>query len=139
MFEVKLLTTEATIPTRASDQAAGYDLFSAYDYTLNGHSKVLVKTDIAVKIPDFHYGRIAPRSSLAWKNSIDVGAGVIDSDYRGNIGVILFNHCPEIYSIKKGERIAQLILTRISTPEIVKVDYLSDTSRGEGGFGSTGK
>lgn len=81
----------------------------------------------------------APRSSLAWKHSIDVGAGVIDSDYRGNVGVILFNFSDEAFQINTKDRIAQLIIEKISTPEIQQVDELPQTIRGEGGFGSTGK
>ena len=81
---------------------------------------------------------MAPRSGLAWKNSIDVGAGVIDEDYRGNVGVILFNHSDEEFKIASGDRVAQLILERISTPEVVEVEDLDETERNAGGFGSTG-
>lgn len=97
-----------------------------------------MKTDIQIEVPEGHYGRVAPRSGLAWKNSIDVGAGVIDEDYRGNVGVILFNFSDVNFEIKKGDRIAQLICERISYPTVVEVDTLSETARGEGGFGSTG-
>lgn len=89
-------------------------------------------------MPEGTYGRVAPRSGLAWKNFIDVGAGVIDQDYRGNVGVILFNHSDTPFEIKKGDRIAQLILERIVHPVVVEADTLSDTDRGAGGFGSTG-
>eukprot|EP00339_Tiarina_fusa_P004578 CAMPEP_0117047582 /NCGR_PEP_ID=MMETSP0472-20121206/32881_1 /TAXON_ID=693140 ORGANISM="Tiarina fusus, Strain LIS" /NCGR_SAMPLE_ID=MMETSP0472 /ASSEMBLY_ACC=CAM_ASM_000603 /LENGTH=111 /DNA_ID=CAMNT_0004760333 /DNA_START=40 /DNA_END=372 /DNA_ORIENTATION=- len=109
------------------------------DTTIPPKGKALVKTDIAIAIPSGHYGRIAPRSSLAWKHSIDVGAGVIDSDYRGNIGVILFNLGDEPFTVKTHDRIAQLIIEKISTPAVVQVDELDDTERGEGGYGSTGK
>lgn len=84
------------------------------------------------------YGRIAPRSGLAWKNHIDVGAGVIDEDYRGNIGVVLFNHSNEDFKVIKGDRIAQLICQRIEYPVLQEVTNLDNTSRGAGGFGSTG-
>mmetsp|Transcript_6357 Transcript_6357/g.14900 ORF Transcript_6357/g.14900 Transcript_6357/m.14900 type:complete len:160 (-) Transcript_6357:136-615(-) len=80
----------------------------------------------------------APRSGLAWKNFIDTGAGVIDADYRGNVGVILFNHSEDDFQVKVGDRVAQLVLERIYTPEVKEVDSLEDTARGEGGFGSTG-
>jgi dUTP pyrophosphatase len=89
-------------------------------------------------IPSEYYGRIAPRSSLAWKNHIDVGAGVIDEDYRGPIGVVLFNHSSEEFKITQGDRIAQLIITKIITPDVIVVEDLDDTVRGIGGFGSTG-
>ena len=94
-LRVKKLSEHATIPVRASARAAGYDLFAAYDTSIDAHGKALVKTDISLAIPNGHYGRIAPRSSLAWKNHIDVGAGVIDEDYRGPLGVVLFNHANE--------------------------------------------
>ena len=81
---------------------------------------------------------LAPRSGLAWKNSIDVGAGVVDYDYRGNVGVILFNLGDADFSVKTGDRVAQLILERISMAGVEERDQLEETSRGEGGFGSTG-
>ena len=81
---------------------------------------------------------MAPRSGLAVKNGIDTGAGVIDADYRGNVGVVLFNHDKADFVVKAGDRVAQLILEQISTPEITEVDDLDDTTRGAGGYGSTG-
>lgn len=81
---------------------------------------------------------MAPRSGLAWKNSIDVGAGVIDEDYRGNIGVVLFNLSDVDFNVTRGDRIAQLLLEKIITPEVVEVEELIETERGDGGFGSTG-
>lgn len=81
----------------------------------------------------------APRSGLALKNFIDVGAGVIDSDYRGPLGVLLFNFSDEPFQVRIGDRIAQLIIERISTPEVAIVDELPTTDRGAGGFGSTGQ
>jgi deoxyuridine 5''-triphosphate nucleotidohydrolase (dut) len=84
------------------------------------------------------YGRIAPRSGLAWKNHIDVGAGVIDEDYRGNVGVVLFNHSDQDFKVNKGDRIAQLICQRIEYPVLQEVTNLNNTERGAGGFGSTG-
>lgn len=102
------------------------------------HGKEVVKTDIQVEIPDECYGRVAPRSGLAVKNFIDVGAGVIDHDYRGNVGVVLFNHSDIPFEIKKGDRIAQLICEHICYPTAVEVPSLTETERGEGGFGSTG-
>jgi dUTP pyrophosphatase len=80
----------------------------------------------------------APRSGLTLKNGLDVGAGVIDEDYRGNVGVILFNHSDTEFTVKAGDRIAQLILERIVTPAVEEVEDLDVTDRGSGGFGSTG-
>ena len=134
---VKKLSENATLPLRASEGAAGYDLFVAEDCTIYGRRR-LIATDIAIAIPRGYYGRIAPRSSLAWKHCIDVGAGVIDEDYRGPIGVLLCSSNENPFYITKGDRIAQLIITKIITPEIVEVNDLDDTERGSGGFGSSG-
>lgn len=95
ILKVKKLSENAILPVRASSKAAGYDLFSAEDKVIEPLGKALIKTDISIAIPPKHYGRIAPRSSLAWKNHIDVGAGVIDEDYRGPVGIVLFNHSKE--------------------------------------------
>lgn len=83
-------------------------------------------------------GRIAPRSGLASKHFIDTGAGVIDADYRGQVKVLLFNHAEEDFQIQEGDRVAQLIIERIYTPEVVEVAELEESVRGAGGFGSTG-
>ncbi|XP_035671546.1 deoxyuridine 5'-triphosphate nucleotidohydrolase-like [Branchiostoma floridae] len=133
------MTEHAFAPTRGSKQAAGYDLYSAYDYTIPAQGKVLAKTDIQIALPEGCYGRVAPRSGLAHKNFIDVGAGVIDRDYRGNVGVIMFNFGKEEFKVNKGDRIAQLICERIFMPDLQEEETLDNTERGEGGFGSTGK
>ena len=135
---VQFLSDNARLPKKGSEGAAGYDLCSAYDMVIGPHDKGIVKTDIAIKVPVGTYGRVAPRSGLAAKHFIDVGAGVIDSDYRGNIGVVLFNHSNEVFEIRKGDRIAQLIIEVIKTPDVKLVDKIEETMRGDGGFGSTG-
>ncbi|KAH7328405.1 dUTPase-like protein [Stachybotrys elegans] len=137
-LQVKKLSDKARVPTRGSALAAGYDIYAAKDTTVPARGKVLVDTDIAIAVPEGTYGRIAPRSGLASKNFIDTGAGVIDADYRGQVKVLLFNHAETDYEIKEGDRIAQLVLERIFTPEVVEVEELSDSVRGAGGFGSTG-
>ncbi|NWS95292.1 DUT protein, partial [Mionectes macconnelli] len=133
------LSENAFTPSRGSARAAGYDLYSAYDCVIPPMEKAVVKTDIQIALPSGCYGRVAPRSGLAAKHFIDVGAGVIDEDYRGNVGVVLFNFGKETFEVKKGDRIAQLICERIYYPELEEVEALDDTDRGEGGFGSTGK
>eukprot|EP00033_Pygsuia_biforma_P002464 GCRY01002732.1.p1 GENE.GCRY01002732.1~~GCRY01002732.1.p1 ORF type:complete len:155 (+),score=29.21 GCRY01002732.1:225-689(+) len=138
LLKVKKLSDDAYLPKRGSPQAAGFDISSSCDCVVPAQGKAVVKTDLAVTIPEGHYGRLAPRSGLAAKNFIDVGAGVIDSDYRGPVGVLLFNFNKEDFSIKKGDRICQLIIEKISTPDVVEVDDLDETVRGAGGFGSTG-
>lgn len=135
---VRKISEFATIPTKGSKLAAGYDLYSAYDYVIKSRGKEMVKTDIQIALPAGCYGRVAPRSGLAWKNSIDVGAGVIDEDYRGPLNVIMFNFGDQDFEIKKGDRIAQLICERIEYPDIQEVEDLDKTERGANGFGSTG-
>jgi len=138
VLQVCKLSEHALIPTKGSKTAAGYDLYSAYDYVIPAQGKVIAKTDISIRVPDGTYGRVAPRSGLAAKSHLDVGAGVIDQDYTGNVGVVLFNHAQTDFEIKKGDRIAQLICEKIEYPEIEEVTSLNSTERGEGGFGSTG-
>ena len=139
MLRVSLLSEFAKVPTRGSDQAAGYDLYSAVDQTIDRWNNSLIRTDIAIEVPEGTYGRIAPRSGLALKHRLDVGAGVVDRDYRGNVGVVLFNLSDTPYNVRRGDKVAQLVLEQIRTPEIQVVDSLDQTDRGEGGFGSTGK
>lgn len=154
VLKCKRLSEHATLPTRAHPGDAGYDLYAAYDATIPEHRTIMVKTDIAVAIPEGYYGRVAPRSSLAYKHGIRVEAGVIDAGYRNNVGVLLSKSkyggkVNAAYGgngkrmgaidIKKGDRIAQLIITKIATPEVVEVESLDETVRGQGGFGSTGR
>jgi dUTP pyrophosphatase len=108
---VKKLTQDAIIPTRGSDGAVGYDLYSNVDTVVPCQAgNALVGTGVTVVLPPDCYGRVAPRSGLAVKHCIQVGAGVIDPDYTGEIKVVLFNHGPSDFEIKKGDRIAQLVL-----------------------------
>jgi len=130
----------ATIPQRATLGSAGYDLSACEEAVVPARGYKMVNTGIATQFPSDHYARIAPRSGLTLKKGLLVGAGVIDSDYTGEMRVILFNHTDNDFSIQVGDRIAQLIFERISTPEVKEVYYdeLSQTERGAGGFGSTG-
>jgi dUTP pyrophosphatase len=97
-----------------------------------------VDLGLAVAVPIGTYGRIAPRSGISLKNGIDVGAGVVDAGYRDGVKVLLFNHSDSDFVVSVGDRIAQLILECIMTPEVKVVDELDDTDRGANGFGSTG-
>lgn len=137
-LHVKKLSDDAFIPQKGSQSAAGYDLVSPIDLIIEPHNKALIPLNIAIAIPEGCYGRIAPRSGLAVKYSIDVGAGVIDNDYRGNVGVLLFNLGNNNFYIKRGDRIAQLILEQYKDMPIQEVTELPETIRGIGGFGSTG-
>ena len=136
--EVKRLSPNATLPTRATPNSAGLDLASAYDYVIAAKSKKIIKTDLAIKIPKGCYGRIAPRSSLTLNYFIDVGAGVVDEDFSGNICIILFNFSNEDFYISKGDRVAQLIFEQIVIAPVVEVGDVSSTIRGDRGFGSSG-
>ena len=138
-INVKKLSENATIPTQGSAFAAGYDLYAAEDSVVVCGSRKLIKTNISMEITPGYYGRIAPRSGLAYKNGIDVLAGVIDSDYRGDIGVILYNTDSNIdFSVKKGDRIAQIIFEACHSALFMESEKLDNTLREAGGFGSTG-
>ncbi|KAJ6395360.1 hypothetical protein OIU77_020593 [Salix suchowensis] len=138
LLRVKRLSENAVLPSRGSRLSAGYDLSSASVAKVPARGKALIPTDLSIAIPEGTYARVAPRSGLTLKHSIDVGAGVIDADYRGPIGVILFNHSDVDFEIKVGDRIAQLIVEKIVTPDVMEVEDLDATVRGAGGFGSTG-
>ncbi|TAQ84836.1 hypothetical protein B7494_g6840 [Chlorociboria aeruginascens] len=135
---IKKLSDKARLPTRGSAFAAGYDLYAARETVVPARGKALVETDLSMAVPGGTYGRIAPRSGLASKHMIDTGAGVIDADYRGQVKVLLFNHGERDFEVKEGDRIAQLVLERIVTPEVLEVQELEESVRGVGGFGSTG-
>lgn len=135
---VKRLRPSATLPTRGSAEAAGLDLYNSDPVEIPAGGRALVKTGIAISLPPGYYGRVAPRSGLAVKSGIDVGAGVIDSDYRGEVGVLLFNFGSEVFRAEAGTRVAQLIVEPVVLVQPVEVSDLDDTQRGAGGFGSTG-
>jgi dUTP pyrophosphatase len=136
-FQVKLNYEDAQAPTRGSDEAAGYDLYSYESETVVPKQIKLIDTGISIRVPEGTYGRIAPRSSVS-KKGILINAGVIDRDYRGPVKVMVHNLSNDNYVINKNDRIAQLILEQIKTPLVELVEELDDTVRGDGGFGSTG-
>ena len=127
-LKVKLLSTKATLPVKGTSQAAGYDLSSAQQIIIPVNGRALVQTDISLSIPKGTYGRIAPRSGLAVKHGITMGAGVIDVDYTGPIGIVLFNHGEQDFQIKEGDRIAQLILEQIADKPVIQVQELTHTT-----------
>lgn len=138
-MKIKKLNISAKIPTRANPNDAGADLYSIENIVVPPLSRAIVKAGIAIEIPESYYGRIAPRSGLAAKYGIDVLAGVIDSSYRGEIGVVLFNSdSSNSFTVNVGDRIAQLIIESHYNPIFVEVLELTETNRGEGGFGSSG-
>ena len=141
-MKIKLLSDLATIPTRGSEDAAGYDLYAAISETtvIPAHRTVKIPTDIAMEIPTGFAGLIMARSGLATKESLRPAncVGLIDSDYRGNVIVALHNDSGVDKVINPKERIAQLIFLPYINVNIIEVDELEETERGDGGFGSTG-
>jgi dUTP pyrophosphatase len=131
---------DAILPTRANPGDAGYDLASVEELTIPPRERALVSTGLKVLLPPNTYGRVAPRSGLAVKHGIHVGAGVCDLSYRGIYKVLLFNHSDVPFSVKVGDRIAQLVVEVIKTPSARQIteSELDTTERGAGGFGSSG-
>jgi len=137
--QIKLLSENAKIPSQGTSMSAGYDLYAAEEGLVPRHSRKLIKTNVSMSIPMNHYGRVAPRSGLAYKNGIDVLAGVIDSDYRGDIGVVLYNTDKDSdFNVKIGDKIAQIIIEPCSSVNFMKTQILSNSNRGESGYGHTG-
>lgn len=134
----KQLDRRAVLPKRGSASAAGLDVCSIEDLAIEARQRVMAKTGLAVAIPQGFYGRVAPRSGLAAKNGLDVLAGVIDSDYRGEVCCLLYNTGDETINLPAGSKICQLIVEQIITPEAEWATDLDETARGAGGFGSTG-
>ena len=140
-MKIKLLSEKAKLPTRGSEDAAGWDLYAATDAIIAPHSTVKISTDIAIEIPNGYFGAIFARSGLAAKQGLRPAncVGVIDSDYRGPIIIALYNDTDQTREILTGDRIAQLVFIPYSTWDWEVVDELSDTERGNGGFGHSGK
>lgn len=130
---------EGTAPAYAHEGDAGADLHAACDDVIPPRSRKLVATGVRIALPENHVGLIWPRSGLAVKQGIDTGAGVIDSGYRGEVKILLFNHTDEPYTVSKGDRIAQLLIQKVERVRFIPVDELPGAGRGEGGFGSTGQ
>jgi len=151
-LRVVKLNDKASLPKKSQDGDAGYDLSSSGYYEILPGERALIKTGLRMKIPEGLYGRIAPRSSLAVNDGIDVLGGVVDSNYIGEVCVILFNtqkeikqldlfapsSVPGVFVVKPGDRIAQIVFENYSTLDVEEVLELEETNRGEKGFGSTG-
>ena len=139
--KVKKLYADAKLPEYKTDGASGMDLFSYGDYTVIARSQMMISTGIALSIPGGYEGQIRPRSGLAAKHGISItnSPGTIDSDYRGEISIILRNNSDDNFEVKKYDRIAQIIFVKVEKAKLKVVDNLDETLRGEGGFGHTGK
>jgi dUTP pyrophosphatase len=151
VLKVKKMHRDSLLPTRGSDKAAGYDVYAYVpdetfddgtvikkEIVIDPKQRKLVGTGLMVIVPEGHYGRVAPRSGLAVKKCVDVAAGVVDEDYRGELKVVLVNNGNYPFVVRTGDKIAQLICERISYPSIEQIETVDETKRGTGGFGSTG-
>jgi dUTP pyrophosphatase len=138
-MKVVRLSEHAYLPTRGSSKAAGLDVYTPISGTVPAHQRLLVPLDIALCLPPNTYGHILPRSGLAVKHGIHVGAGVIDEDYRGNVGVLLMNLSDVPFVFSKGDRIAQLVVKPYASVDVVEVNELDQSDRGQQGYGSSGK
>ncbi len=137
-LQFKRFNANATLPTRGTPQSAGLDLYCIDELRIEPGARVSAKTGLSVAIPEGFYGRIAPRSGLAVKHGIDVLAGVIDSDYRGEVICLLYNTGADAVELPAGSKVCQLIIEQVITPSASWADDLEETARGAAGFGSTG-
>jgi len=136
-FKVVLTHVNSKLPIKAEPGSAGYDVFSVEDKLIFPNSRSLINIGLKTEFSKNYYLRCAPRSGLSLKG-IDVGAGVIDSSYRGEIKVLLINNSTYLHEVKVGDKIAQLILEKIANPKIKVLQCLSESERNESGFGSSG-
>ena len=139
-LKVRRLSPFATLPARAHPGDAGLDLCSAVDLDIAPGETRLVGTGLAIELPAGTEAQVRPRSGLALKHSVTVlnAPGTIDEGYRGELGVILINHGQGVFAVRRGMKVAQLVVTPTLAVDVVAVETLTDTPRGDGGFGSTG-
>jgi deoxyuridine 5'-triphosphate nucleotidohydrolase len=137
---VKRVSPNAVMPFYGSLSSAGIDLCACESVVIPPRTRAVIDTGLSFEWDDdTYYGRIAPRSGLSVKHSIDIGAGVIDFDYRGNIKICFINNGDNPYTVTSGDKIAQIVFEKVAKCVIKEVDVLGETERGSGGFGSTGK
>lgn len=133
-----MLDKDAYTPTRATEQAAGLDLYSPVDAVVIPWDAAFIDTGVHIQLQPDEYAEIKGRSGLA-RRGVMVATGTIDADYRGALGIVLYNVTDTPYKIHKGDRVAQLVVQPVRKPEVEIVDELDETGRGSGGFGSTGR
>lgn len=138
LIKFQKISDEAVIPHYAHQGDAGMDIFSAEETIIKSGERKNIRTGVKMEIPDGFVGLIWDKSGLALKNGIKTMAGVIDSGYRGEIGIVLANLSEQDYKIEKGQKIAQMLIQKVERAEIEEARELSETKGGEGGFGSTG-
>jgi len=137
-IKIKRVHKDARLPTRAHEDDAGLDLYSIKTVDFRPGQGGMVPTGVAVAVPPGYVGLIADRSSLG-KKGLKTAGGVIDAGYRGEVGVVLWNVSKETFTLRKGDRVAQLLIIPIAVPAVEEVTDLDSTKRGAGGFGSTGR
>lgn len=139
-IKIKLLKDGIKIPKRADAGSSGYDVYSPADLLIYPGERILIMTGFSLEIPEGFEGQVRSRSGLAIKNGIVVlnAPGTIDFNFRGEVGVILINHSDTTFTIEKDSRIAQLVFNKFEEIDFITSDILSETDRGEGGFGSSG-
>jgi len=139
-IKIKKIKDNAIVPSYVHKGDAGVDLYSTEDYILKPGERVLVSTGIKISIPEGYEAQIRPKSGLALNHGISIvnSPGTVDSCYRGEVGIIAINQGKEVYNIKKGKKIAQMIFNKVETVEFEEVKELNNTKRGDSGFGSTG-
>ena len=140
-LKFKRLSPDAALPSYAHPSDAGMDVRSAVDVVVPRGGRALVKTGLVMLLPPGYEAQVRPRSGLALKSGITVlnTPGTIDAGYRGEVGVILANFGEADFPVRKGDKIAQLVIAPVTQPEIVETEVVDETDRGTGGFGSTGK
>ena len=131
------LSDRAKAPKRATPGSIGLDLFTPTDILIPAKQQVLIPTDLILVPTQGYYIRIASKSGLAFKYGLTIEGGVVDPDYRGNVGVLLRNNSDVGHTLEQGEAMAQVIMERAAMPEVVEIKIARDTQRGAGGFGST--
>jgi len=138
-LKIKKLHPDAIVPTYAHPGDAGMDLYSVEEVCVLAGKRASIKTGVAFEIPHGYVGLIWEKSGLSHKHGLKTFGGVIDAGYRGDITISLINLSDQDYVFEKGHKVAQILIQKVERPEIVEVSELSNTARGEGGFGSTGK
>jgi dUTP pyrophosphatase len=139
LIPIEYCHADAKMPTYGTSGAAGLDLYASADVTIQPNERMLIPTGVAMEIPEGHFCYVMGRSGNTIKKGLHVALGLVDEDYRGEIGVMAFNQSDEVISFAKGDRVAQMVILPYPKVEFVEADELSDTERGTGGYGSTGK
>ena len=143
IVKVKKLNEDFVMPLKATEFSSGFDLYANIKekIIIKPLERKLINSGMIMEIPNGYEGQIRPRSSLALKNGVTVlnAPGTIDCDYRGEVKILLINLSPDEFVIQSGDRIAQIVFTKVSDVKILEMDSFQDTVRGDGGFGSTGK